>query len=80
MKATLFLSSLFFLLGLKVSSIIDLRGKANAVDNIITTKIIKSSPIKAFSFFKDSKVTDENKTEKKDEMAKPENDAQLTEK
>ena len=76
MKATLFLSSIFFLLGLKVSSIIDLRGKANAVDNIITTKIIKSNPIKAFPLFKDTNNNEEIRIEKKEEPVNSESEIQ----
>lgn len=66
MKATLFLSSIFFILGLKISSLIDLRGKANAVDQIITNQIIKSKPVKALPLFKDSeekKEVQENSTQ-----------------
>lgn len=65
MKTILFLSSIFFLLGLKVSSLIDIRGKASAVDQIITTKIIRSKPVKAFPLFsgsEENKAVKENKT------------------
>lgn len=79
MKATLFLSSIFFLLGLKISSLIDLRGKANAVDNIITSKIIQSKPVKALPLFKDSEeekdVQDNNIQE---EQPKTENETKIT--
>ncbi len=64
MKATLFLSSLFFLLGLKISNLVDLRGKANVVDQIIVNKIINSKPVKALPLFNDS----EQETEKKEEI------------
>ncbi len=62
MKATLFLSSIFFLLGLKVSSLLDLNGKANAVDQIISTKIMNVKPLNAVPFFKEV----ENKETAKD--------------
>lgn len=58
MKTTLFLSSIFFLLGLKVSSLINLHEKASTVDQIISTKIMNSKPINAVPFFKDSKDID----------------------
>ncbi len=64
MKTILFLSSVFFLLGLKVSSLVDLKGKANAVDQMITTKIIKSKPVKALPIFKDSDEKELEREEK----------------
>lgn len=67
MKTILFASSIFFLLGLKLSSIIDIRGKAGAVENIITNKIIKQKPAKALHLFKDSEQDDEKKDETKKE-------------
>ena len=79
MKATLFLSSIFFILGLKISSLIDLRGKANAVDQIITNKIINSKPVKALPLFKDSeeeKDVQENNTQ--EELPNKENETQGT--
>ena len=65
MKAILFLSSLFFLLGLKISNMIDLDGKVNVLDKVITNKIINSKPVKALPLFKEqekeSPVKEENK-------------------
>ncbi len=68
MKAIVLISSIFFLLGLKLSSVIDLRKKAETVDTLITTKIIQSKPVKALPLFGDSeKETKENKkTEEKE--------------
>jgi hypothetical protein len=79
MKATLFLSSIFFLLGLKVSSLIDLRGKANAVDKIITNKIINSKPVNAIPLFKDSEEKEEIKEDKtQKELPKQEHERPVT--
>ena len=61
MKATLFLSSIFFLLGLKVSSLLDIHGKASAVDQIISTRIMNSKPLNAVPFFKSSEDNNEVK-------------------
>lgn len=56
MKAVVVISSIFFLLGLKLSNIIDLRGKAEAVDTMITNKIIKSKPVQALPLFKETET------------------------
>lgn len=74
MKTTLLLSSIFFLLGLKISSFIDIRGKANAVDKIITNKIINSRPVKALPLFNDTNEDAETQEQQKDELKKPENE------
>ncbi len=68
MKTTLFLSSIFFLLGLKISNMIDLRGKANAVDKIIVNKIMNSKPVKALPLFNDT----EQKTNSKEDQTQAE--------
>jgi hypothetical protein len=70
MRSLLFASSIFFLFGLKLSSIIDLRGKAGSVDKIITDKITHPKPFKALPIFKDSKK--EEKNEKDDDISKSE--------
>ena len=56
MKTVVFFSSIFFLLGLKLSNIINLPEKVDAVDNIITNKIIQSKPVQAIPLFKDSET------------------------
>jgi hypothetical protein len=73
MKAVVIISSIFFLLGLKLSSIIDLRSKAEAVDTLITTKITQVKPLKAISLFKDSETVTEKKegTEKQETTKQP---------
>ncbi|MGC9354106.1 MAG: hypothetical protein ACP5D9_09730 [Mariniphaga sp.] len=73
MKAVVIISSIFFLLGLKLSSIIDLRSKAEAVDTLITTKITQVKPLKAISLFKDSETVVEKKegTEKQETTKQP---------
>ena len=45
MKAVILISSIFFILGLKVSHKIDLGIKNNAVDTLISTKIIPQHPV-----------------------------------
>lgn len=59
MKTIVFFSSLFFFLGLMVSNLIDLRGKTEAVETIITNKIKQSNPVKTLPLFKNQ----ENETE-----------------
>lgn len=75
MKTVVVISSIFFLLGLKLSNIIDLRGKAEVVDTIITSKIIKSKPVKALPLFKETetqeKAQKENDTENQETTAQP---------
>ena len=74
MKATLLLSSIFFLLGLKISSFIDIRGKANVVDKIITNKIINSKPVKALPLFNDTNEETVSQDQQKVELKNPENE------
>ena len=47
MKTTLVITSIFFLLGLKVSNMFDLNEKIAPADTIITTKSIAPKPINA---------------------------------
>ncbi|MEE4285254.1 MAG: hypothetical protein V2I31_03865 [Mariniphaga sp.] len=61
MKTVVLFSSIFFLLGLKLGNILNLPGKADAVDKIITNKIIQSKPIKALPLFNDSETETEEK-------------------
>jgi len=68
MKAVVVFSSIFFLLGLKLSSIIDFRTKAEAVDTLITNKIMQSKPVKSLPLFKDS----ENEAKETEETEKQE--------
>ena len=63
MKTILFASSIFFLLGLKLSSFIDFRGKSGAVDKILTNEIIQKKPVHAIPLFKDSEQEEEKKTD-----------------
>lgn len=73
MKTIVFFSSIFFLLGLKLSNIINLPEKIEAVDKIITNKIIQSKPVKALPLFKDSEteVQEKEGTEKQENTSKP---------
>ncbi|SHE74693.1 hypothetical protein SAMN05444274_102272 [Mariniphaga anaerophila] len=71
MKTIVAFSSIFFLLGLKISSFIDLRGKAQAVDTIITNKIIQTKPVQALPLFNDSEKED-TEVQKSDEAEKQE--------
>lgn len=52
MKAIILISSIFYILGLKISNKIDLVKKSNPVDKIITNKITAEKQSKAF-YFKD---------------------------
>lgn len=72
MKTAVVISSIFFLLGLKLSNIIDIRGKAEVVDTIITNKIIKSKPVKALPLFKDNESETEVQTQKNNDSEKQE--------
>lgn len=75
MKTTLFLSSIFFLLGLKVSNLVDLRGKAQNVDKIIINKIIGSKPVKALPILQDEEQDEKTKENKiKEEPVQQKND------
>lgn len=73
MKTIVFFSSIFFLLGLKLSNIINLPGKIEAVDTMITNKIIQSKPTKALPLFKDSETEVQEKigTEKLENTSQP---------
>ena len=68
-----FFSSIFFLLGLKLSNIINLPGKIEAVDTMITNKIIQSKPVKAIPLFKDSETEEQEMegTEKQETTTQP---------
>lgn len=46
MKAIILISSIFYILGLKISNKIDLVKKSNPVDTIITNKITSQTPSK----------------------------------
>lgn len=46
MKAIILISSIFYILGLKISNHIDLVKKSNPVDTLITNKIIVTPPSK----------------------------------
>ena len=50
MKAIILISSIFYILGLKISNQIDLVKKCNPVDTIITNKIIATPPSKTIYF------------------------------
>ena len=63
MKTIILISSIFFLLGLKISSTIDLGGKANAVDSILTNKIMPSKSVKALPLFNDSDAEKESRSD-----------------
>ena len=71
MKTIVFFSSLFFFLGLKVSNLIDLRGKTEAVETIITNKLKQSNPVKAIPLFRDSENETEEAKKTETETATP---------
>jgi hypothetical protein len=73
MKTIVFFSSIFFLLGLKLSNIINLPGKIEAVDTMITNKIIQSKPAKALPLFGDQETEEQEKegTEKQETTTQP---------
>lgn len=73
MKTIVFFSSIFFLLGLKLSNIINLPGKIEAVDTMITNKIIQSKPAKAIPLFSESETEEKEKegTEKQENSNQP---------
>ncbi len=50
MKAIILISSIFYILGLKISNKIDLVKKSNPVEKIITHKVKTAEPEKAASF------------------------------
>jgi len=52
MKAIILISSIFYILGLKISNHIDLVKKSNPVDTLITNKITSIPPSKTV-YFKD---------------------------
>lgn len=71
MKTILFVSTLFFLLGLKISKLIDFSEKVNVIDKIVTNQIMKVKSLDALPLFKDSEepkaVNDEKNNVKNDE-------------
>ena len=71
MKTIVFFSSIFFFLGLMVSNLIDLRGKTEAVETIITNRIKQSNPIKAIPLFRDSEIETEEAKKSETETATP---------
>jgi hypothetical protein len=73
MKTIVFISFIFFLLGLKLSNIINLPGKVEAVDTIITGKIIQSKPAKALPLFSESETEEQAKTKTETENQKTTN-------
>lgn len=50
MKAIILISSIFYILGLKISNQIELVKKCNPVDTIITNKITPALPTKTIHF------------------------------
>ena len=50
MKAIILISSIFYILGLKIGNKIDLVKKSNPVDKIITNSITTVKPSKSISF------------------------------
>lgn len=59
MKTVILISSIFYIIGLKVSSQIDLAGKSNPVDTLISTKVIPLQPAQSVQIFQ----SDENISE-----------------
>jgi hypothetical protein len=72
MKTILFASSIFFLLGLKLSSFIDIKGKTVAIEHIITNKILQKKPSEALPLFKNSEQEEDKKTDDKKPVETPE--------
>lgn len=66
MKAVILISSIFYIIGLKVSTNINLVGKSNPVDTLISNKIIPYQPAKSVQIFQSDEnisETDSIKTE-----------------
>jgi len=70
MKAVILISSIFYIIGLKVSNQIDLVGKSNPVDTLISNKIIPHHPSKAVHIFQYDENSNEVDSLKSDEMIK----------
>lgn len=51
MKAVILISSIFYIIGLKVSNQIDLVGKSNPVDTLISNKIVRQQPANSVQVF-----------------------------
>ncbi|WP_297087675.1 hypothetical protein [uncultured Draconibacterium sp.] len=60
MKALILISSIFYILGLKISNKIDIVKKSNPVDKIISHKVQSSEPDKTAKFEQEEKEADEN--------------------
>ncbi len=65
MKTVLFVSTLFFLLGVKISKLIDFGDKVNVIDKIVNSQIIKAKPLDAFQLFKDTEEAKSSDDEEK---------------
>jgi transcription antitermination factor NusA-like protein len=50
MKAIILISSIFYILGLKISNKIDIVKKANPIEKIITNSLVPVKPAKAIVF------------------------------
>lgn len=70
MKALILISSIFYILGLKISNKIDLVKKSNPVEKIITHKVNAAEPEKNATFEADAKqdTPKEEKTIAKESM------------
>jgi hypothetical protein len=70
MKALILISSIFYILGLKISNKINLVKKSNPVDKIITHKVKAAEPEKNASFETEAKkdAPEKEKTPPKESM------------
>lgn len=62
MRAIFLISSVFFLLGLKLSSNIDFGKRINPANSIISTKILQKKPSKAIHLFSSPEPTEKADT------------------
>ncbi len=67
MRAIFLISSVFFLLGLKLSSKIDFGKRINPVNSIISTKILQKKPSKAIHLFSSPEPAEKADTLKAEE-------------
>ena len=72
MKAVILISSIFYIIGLKVSNQIDLVGKSNPVDTLISNKIIPQQSAKAVQVFQAEENSIEIDSLKSEETLKEE--------
>lgn len=74
MKAIILISSIFYIIGLKVSNQIELVKKSNPADTLISTKIIPHQPAKSVKVLNDDENLNLTESLKDEEPIKEEDD------